>query len=395
MKAVKEIVLLAAMKWIVNSSKTHAWLTKFPSKYGNFPGIKHRYIHQTTSLKLNRFLFDPTEIDEHLPGRKTSDFPLTVTLPKQDYRTVHVAKTLGLQNNETLRAGIVKDNVIKMKTSHTNKYNQTISSGLIVPCTENSKLYGGLETDSATVRWIPEGKIKKAEPTKNGDPPGSLEITLHSMTPYNDSKVQNDNSDQHDSPQISLILALPRPLALARLLPMISMMGISHLILTSAQKVPKDYFGSHLFRKPNEIRKLLIEGLCQAGDVKIPSVTVVNRLKPFLEDDLENLFPTNDWARVIAHPQRKDISDNQVLRMEDISFPASTFTSDERRSASPSNMLLAVGPEGGWAEPYELDMFQDHGFQQVTLGSRILRSDVAVVSLLSLAHDVCARRSRI
>ena len=57
-------------------------------------------------------------------------------------------------------------------------------------------------------------------------------------------------------------------------------------------------------------------------------------------------------------------------------------------------ILLAVGPEGGWAEPYELDMFQEHGFQQITLGTRILRSDVAVISLLSLAHDICTRRSR-
>jgi RsmE family RNA methyltransferase len=148
-----------------------------------------------------------------------------------------------------------------------------------------------------------------------------------------------------------------------------------------------------LFRKPNEIRKLLIEGLCQAGDVKIPTVTVVNRLKPFVEDDLDNLFPREEWARVIAHPLRKQQqgSNNKSndIRMDDIKFPSSSNKKDD---TSPSRILLAVGPEGGWAEPYELDMFQEHDFQQITLGSRILRSDVAVVSLLSLAHDLCARR---
>jgi len=35
-------------------------------------------------------------------------------------------------------------------------------------------------------------------------------------------------------------------------------------------------------------------------------------------------------------------------------------------------------------------MFKDKGFQQITLGKRVLRSDVAVVSLLALAHEVCA-----
>ena len=44
-------------------------------------------------------------------------------------------------------------------------------------------------------------------------------------------------------------------------------------------------------------------------------------------------------------------------------------------------------------EPYELDMFERMGFQRVSLGSRVLRSDVAVVSLLALAHEACASDS--
>jgi RsmE family RNA methyltransferase len=48
-------------------------------------------------------------------------------------------------------------------------------------------------------------------------------------------------------------------------------------------------------------------------------------------------------------------------------------------------------PEGGWEEPKELDLFMQHGFQKVSLGTRVLRSDVAVVSLLALAHEVCSK----
>ena len=48
-------------------------------------------------------------------------------------------------------------------------------------------------------------------------------------------------------------------------------------------------------------------------------------------------------------------------------------------------------PEGGWEEPNELDLFTQHGFQKVTLGTRVLRSDVAVVSLLALAQEVCSK----
>jgi len=313
--------------------------------------------HQTTALNLNRFLFDASEVDEE---SESLDIP-TITLPKDDYRTVHAAKVLGLHNGDSLRAGIVQDANINNSTSRPSIIG------------EESE-YSGLITDDATIEWLPEGKIKKAQPTKNGDPPGSLQITLNALTP-----IADEISDI--KPRISLILALPRPLALARLLPMIAQMGVEDLVLTQAEKVPKDYFGSHLFRKPIGIRKALIEGLCQAADVQIPTVTVVKRLKPFIEDDIDSMFPKEKWARVIAHPQRKD--GKPALRMSKISFPEG-ISGDQKR------IVLAVGPEGGWAEPFELDMFREHGFQQVTLGSRILRSDVAVISLLSLAADTCS-----
>lgn len=119
-----------------------------------------------------------------------------------------------------------------------------------------------------------------------------------------------------------------------------------------------------------------MEGLCQAGDVKLPQLHVVRHLSRFLEQDLNILFPESDYARVIAHPQRD--SSIAEVRMRDVSFPS-----------KPSRIVIAVGPEGGWSEPDELERFQSHGFTQITLGTRTLRSDVAVVSLLSLAHDAC------
>lgn len=56
-----------------------------------------------------------------------------------------------------------------------------------------------------------------------------------------------------------------------------------------------------------------------------------------------------------------------------------------------NNSHLPCRPEGGWEEPDELDLFMERGFQKVTLGTRVLRSDVAVVSLLALAHEVCTK----
>ena len=296
------------------------------------PSSLRRY-SRSVVRHLNRFLFSPEEInaDDDIPE---------VVLPKDDYRTIHASKVLGVRNGSTIRAGLV-----------------------------SSEEHNGLMSDKAVIEWLPEGKVKKAEPLANGNPPGSLRIRLESLEPPQESMI----------PSVSLILALPRPLQLGRMLPMISQMGVDHLILTEARKVPKDYFGSHLFRKPEQLTERLVEGLCQAGDVKLPKVHIVRHLSNFLNNDLDRIFPVDNYARVIAHPQRQ--TGEIPKRMREVSFPVDC----------PPRMVIAVGPEGGWEEPEELERFVDgHGFQQITMGSRVLRSDCAVVSLLSLAHDLCA-----
>lgn len=309
---------------------------------------QQRLFHGTPTLSLNRFLFDPEEV-EHYDA--VAD-PPTVVLAKDDYRTVHAATILKVQNGDVIRAGIVGGYV-------------------------DSHSAAGQYTDSATIEWIPEPPIKKALILANGKAPGPLKVTLPNLvTAHPDD----------DAMPVSLILALPRPLQLGRILPMIAQLGVEQLVLTSAHKVPKDYFGSHLFRKPQVLREKLIEGLCQSGDVVLPKVTVVKNIRQFLEEDLDALFPLESYARVIAHPERKHDDQPAPLRMRQVQFP------NVKNKHAPSKIVVAVGPEGGWTEPEELDLFSDASFQKVTMGARTLRTDCAVVGLMSLAHEVCYER---
>lgn len=312
-----------------------------------------RWVHSSTCLRLNRFLFEPQEVELSTTIKRTSP-PKTTTiassptvlLSKQDFRTVHAAKILKLAHGDTVRAGIVG-------------------------CEGTAGQY----TDDAIIEWIPEAPVKKAEVLKNGNPPGSLRIHLHNLTLTESTEQQIP---------VSLILALPRPLQIGRILPMISQLGVEKLILTSAQKVPKDYFGSHYFRNPQVLREKLIEGLCQSGDVLLPQVHVVRNLRDFLGNNLDELFPKDEYARVVAHPQRRD-SMEEPLRMGQVDFPSGSLS---------AKMVIAVGPEGGWTEPEELDLFiQKYGFQQVTLGTRTLRTDCAVVGLLTLANELCYKKN--
>ena len=406
--------------------------------------IMRRRFRGTASLRLNRILFDVSEIDgvddepPHVEGGGSSSrhrsHLATVTLPKDDYRTVHVARVLGLRDGDTLRAGAVRcrrsipDRVVDVDGADRDGDDSRRRDRL-----------AGLITDDALVSWLPEGKVKKAEPTRNGDPPGSLRISIplpphtslwddrvaveRSREEEEEEEDENDDdddaapeggrrkADQRDCcdelggvPRVSLLLALPRPLQLRRILPMACQLGLDRIVLSNARKVPKDYFGSSLFRKPETLRGLLVEGLAISGDVSLPDVVITRKLRAFLEDELDDMFPPGEVARVIAHPTRRvdvsggggdgtdeddeDVGGGQATskRMSDVVFP-------NVDGKGPRRMLVAIGPEGGWEEPYELDMFERLGFQRVSLGSRVLRSDVAVVSLLALAHECCASDS--
>jgi 16S rRNA (uracil1498-N3)-methyltransferase len=159
-------------------------------------------------------------------------------------------------------------------------------------------------------------------------------------------------------PTTSLILAMPRPKVFKRLLPQIASLGVDKLIITNASKVEKNYFATH-WLKPDNYNKLIINGLEQSGDTKVPNLRVVKRLKPFIEDELSILFPNH--SRLIAHPY----TDN---KLSDVTISG--------------NKLLAIGPEGGW-DAFELEMFKKAGFQSFTLGSRILRSDTTTIAVLA------------
>ena len=87
----------------------------------------------------------------------------------------------------------------------------------------------------------------------------------------------------------------------------------------------------------------------------------MKRFRPFVEDELDA------WAgnsvRLLAHPGAKP-------DMPDIQNRAVT---------------LAIGPEGGWTK-FEIDLLTAQHFQSWSIGSRVLRSDTAVIGLLAILN---------
>ena len=166
-------------------------------------------------------------------------------------------------------------------------------------------------------------------------------------------------------PDVDLLLALPRPKVMRRLWAQLAALGVGRIMLTNAERVERNYFDTHVL-SPECYQPLLVEGLQQAQDTRLPQVTIHKQLKVLVEDELDRLFPSG--RRIVAHPA------------------ATTQLREIARRHPSDRLLLAVGPEGGW-NPFELALFQAHGFRAAGMGPRTLRTDTACVALLSLVHD--------
>lgn len=157
---------------------------------------------------------------------------------------------------------------------------------------------------------------------------------------------------------LDLLLAMPRPKVLRRVLQSAASLGARRVVLVNAQRVEKSYFDTP-FLAPGEIEKNLVIGLEQARDTAMPEVFVRKLFRPFVEDELDAFWPRAACARLVAHPAAAHGPEG----------------CDLGRTGSPA--VLAIGPEGGWI-PFELDLLEGHGFSPFGLGPRILRVETAV-----------------
>ncbi|MCL7489526.1 MAG: 16S rRNA (uracil(1498)-N(3))-methyltransferase [Desulfobulbaceae bacterium] len=162
-------------------------------------------------------------------------------------------------------------------------------------------------------------------------------------------------------PDITLILALPRPIMLQRILKQATVMGVRQFHLIRSARVQKSYFQSSA-AQPEAMRSILLQGLEQAMDTRLPEVLVHERFRPFIEDVVPEM---EQGSRLLAHP---DVPD--------------TLPDLYGRGRLDSKLLLAVGPEGGWND-FEVQSFREQGFACFSFGSRILHVDTAVLVLLS------------
>jgi len=160
---------------------------------------------------------------------------------------------------------------------------------------------------------------------------------------------------------LTLLLGLPRPKMLKRILQTAATLGVKKIYLINSYRVEKSYWQTP-WLTPDAIHEQLILGLEQGCDTHLPEVTLVKRFKPFVEDELPALIKNS--RALVAHP----------------------YTSHSCPAQTGENLTLAVGPEGGFI-PYEVNMLEQCGFEAVHLGERIMRVETAVPYLIGRLYS--------
>lgn len=168
-------------------------------------------------------------------------------------------------------------------------------------------------------------------------------------------RVQLDEDPPPKRP-LDLVLALPRPPVLRRLLQQVTAMGVRKIVLLHTARVEKSYWQSPALR-PEAIAEQIELGLEQAVDTVPPVLEQARRFKPFVQDQVPSWVGSD--TLLVADPSGAAPCPSDAL----------------------SRVVLAVGPEGGFV-PFELDLWREAGARVVCLGPRILRVETAVIALL-------------
>jgi len=155
---------------------------------------------------------------------------------------------------------------------------------------------------------------------------------------------------------VTLLLAMPRPKCFRRVIQCVTTLGVKRLALFGAYRVEKSYWQSP-WLAGDALREQMILGLEQARDTILPNISLHPHFKPFVEDVVPSL--TEGTRRLVAHPGGGG------------ACPA----------ACSAPVSLAIGPEGGFTD-YEFNRLVTAGFEPVTLGERILRTEQAVPAFL-------------
>lgn len=181
---------------------------------------------------------------------------------------------------------------------------------------------------------------------------------------FKGGKIYFDFTPESDGKKLyplKMIIGFPRPIQLKRLLRDMASLGVQEVHLTGTELGEKSYLKSDLATK-GEAEKFLLDGSVQAGSTQIPKLFIHQTLKNCLEQiELEG----------------------KLLALDNIE-PSQSLSCALKEK--PQKAVAAIGSERGWTNS-ERQLFKQNGFELLSMGKRILRTETASTVVASLILD--------
>lgn len=241
---------------------------------------------------------------------------------KNDERYLHIKKILHLKEGDVFKAGIINGKIGEALISHLSEEKIVFS---FCPNT-------------------PDKNIADKGADKNKDRKDAYEVEKIPLP----------------LPPIKIILGFPRPIQLRRILRDAASLGFAEIVLCGTELGERSYLKSNL-SSPEEIKKYLLDGISQAGQTMLPEFSFCNSVKEALKNLKTASFKGSKVLLDIGH------------------FPSlSTF-----KMKKGEELTIAIGSERGWTQN-EREAFFSEGFIPYSMGKRILRTETALTSALSV-----------
>jgi 16S rRNA (uracil1498-N3)-methyltransferase len=165
---------------------------------------------------------------------------------------------------------------------------------------------------------------------------------------------------------ITLLVGLPRPQTARDILRDATTLGVAAIHFIATERSDANYAAATLWTS-GEWRRHCLTGAAQAFTTRLPTVTAGQPLATALES-LKNTREPNPSPTVARFALDNYEATTALSRCNLLGY---------------TSALLAFGPERGWG-PADREALRAHGFTLVQLGSRVLRSETAVVAALTL-----------
>jgi 16S rRNA (uracil1498-N3)-methyltransferase len=172
-------------------------------------------------------------------------------------------------------------------------------------------------------------------------------------------KLCLDQSPPESLP-LTLVLALPRPKMLKRIIESATSLGVKKIYLINSWRVEKSFWQSPLLEEEN-LKKYMVLGLEQSRDTVLPQIHQKRFFTKFVTDELPDI--SKDSLCITAHPG---------------TLNACPCAVNERAT-------LVVGPEGGFIDK-EIATLEKIGFGTYHIRQRTHKVETAFTYLISLIY---------